>query len=107
MAEEIEALTPETAESGESSEQAAARRLDDATFEPQALIEQTGDYRQAEQLQGGLEDMIRSAGEGSDPGRQTQIDSIRRTVVGKEGGADPEASAPVQSNREREGAGIA
>jgi hypothetical protein len=41
----------ETTEESESAEQTAARRLDDATFEPQALVEQTGEYRQAESIQ--------------------------------------------------------
>ncbi len=52
MADELNVQTREASETSESSEQTAARRLDDATFEPQALVEQSGDYRQAEAIQG-------------------------------------------------------
>jgi hypothetical protein len=45
---------PEPVESGERAERTEIteqQRLDDATYEPQAAVEQTGDYRQAESIQ--------------------------------------------------------
>ena len=51
MADGTEARVQQNIEAGESSEQAEAQKLDDATFEPQAYVEQTGDYRQAEAIQ--------------------------------------------------------
>jgi hypothetical protein len=61
----------ETTEKSESAEQTAARRLDDATFEPQALVEQTGEYRQAESIQADfvalVDTTVRQAAAESDP----------------------------------------
>lgn len=51
MADELDVRSQEATESGGSAEQAAARKLDDATLEPKALVEQTGDYKQAESIQ--------------------------------------------------------
>jgi hypothetical protein len=44
----------EARESGEKPENAEPQKLDDATFEPRSLVEQTGDYRQAESIQNTL-----------------------------------------------------
>ncbi len=61
MAGELDFRSQETAGSGENPEQAAARRLDDATFEPQALVEQTGDYRQSEAIQENFSALVDNA----------------------------------------------
>jgi hypothetical protein len=44
----------EARESGENTENPEQQRLDDATFEPRSMVEQTGDYRQAESIQNNL-----------------------------------------------------
>jgi hypothetical protein len=49
--DEIEVRPQEISEAREGSERAEAQRLDDATFEPRAYAEQSGDYRQAEAIQ--------------------------------------------------------
>jgi hypothetical protein len=56
---------PEPVESGERAERTEnteQQRLDDATFEPQTLIEQTGNYPQAETIQNTFTAVVDSAG---------------------------------------------
>jgi hypothetical protein len=49
--DEIQLFPQEASEAGEASEQVENQSLNDATFEPRAYVEQTGDYRQAEAVQ--------------------------------------------------------
>jgi hypothetical protein len=51
MADEIQAQRLEKTEPAEKLEQDATQKLDDATFEPRAYVEQTGDYKQSEAIQ--------------------------------------------------------
>jgi hypothetical protein len=94
MADELNIPTQETAESGERGEQDASRRLDDATFEPQALIEQSGDFRQAEVIQDAFVAVMDGAAANKDaesekaPAEDAQppamIDAGEDTVAGRE-----------------------
>jgi hypothetical protein len=57
---------PEGRENSEKTENTQRRKLNDATFEPRSLIEQTGDYEQSETIQntfGGLMDNLQNQGE--------------------------------------------
>jgi hypothetical protein len=51
----------EARESGENTENPEQQRLDDATFEPRSMVEQTGDYRQAESIQNNLTALVENA----------------------------------------------
>jgi hypothetical protein len=50
-------------ESGEQTENLEQQKLDDATFEPRAAAEQSGDYREAEAIQGAFESVVEDGGE--------------------------------------------
>jgi hypothetical protein len=52
MADKIEVQPQEIEKTGTGSEQVELQKLDDATGEPRASVEQTGNYRQAEAIQG-------------------------------------------------------
>jgi hypothetical protein len=54
MANEIEGQSLEGKKSNEGSEKKESQKLDDATFEPHASVEETGDFRQAETIQNHL-----------------------------------------------------
>jgi hypothetical protein len=93
MADEIEVRFRETTEESESAEQTDARRLDDATFEPQALVEQTGEYRQAEAIQDSFVALMdnaaaeATAASGAEQASEAQapaIDGREDTVAGRE-----------------------
>ncbi len=51
MAGEIEEQSLEIKKSNEGSENKKSQKLDDATYEPHASVEETGDYRQSETIQ--------------------------------------------------------
>ena len=51
----------ETKETGESKETSEARQLDDATLAPQELVEQSGDFKQAEAIQAGVTAAVEGA----------------------------------------------
>jgi hypothetical protein len=53
---ELDSGRPEGA--GETKEQAELRALDDVTFEPGESVEQKGDYRQAEEIQAALSEVV-------------------------------------------------
>jgi hypothetical protein len=61
----------ETPKTSEGSEGAEAQKLDDATIEPRAFVEQTGDYRQAEAIQDNFTAVIENAV--SEAGRASQV----------------------------------
>jgi hypothetical protein len=56
--DEIGFQPQEVSERGEAAESTETRALDDATFEPEACLEQAGDYQQAEAIQSGLAEVI-------------------------------------------------
>jgi hypothetical protein len=57
---QIELPPLETPSASDGAQEAAAQKLEDATLEPRALVEQTGDIKQAEAIQGSLETLMTS-----------------------------------------------
>jgi hypothetical protein len=57
---QIELPPLETLSASDGAQEAAAQKLEDATLEPCALVEQTGDIKQAEAIQGSLETLMTS-----------------------------------------------
>jgi hypothetical protein len=57
---QIELPPLETPSGSDGAQDAAAQKLEDATLEPRALVEQTGDIKQAEAIQGSLETLMTS-----------------------------------------------
>ncbi len=51
-------ILPESRESSDKVENPRSQKLDDATFEPRSLIEQTGDYGQSEAIQNTFSGMM-------------------------------------------------
>ncbi|MBN1438568.1 MAG: hypothetical protein JW929_04085 [Anaerolineales bacterium] len=63
MSGKMELDTGRSEGAGESKELETQRRLDDATFEPEAAVEGTGEYREAEAIQGALATIIEGSAE--------------------------------------------
>ena len=51
----------ESRETGESKETSEVRKLDDATLAPQEVVEQSGDFKQAEAIQAGVSAAVETA----------------------------------------------
>jgi len=62
MSGEIESQPEEIRETGEATENTEQQSLEDATLEPQALVEQSGDFRQAEDVQQAFTSTMENAG---------------------------------------------
>jgi hypothetical protein len=70
MKEEMELNAGRQEDAGETNEQEQEdlRRLDGVTYEPEAAVERTGDYREAEAIQGALSAVV-------EPGRPPKDDA--------------------------------
>jgi hypothetical protein len=114
--DELEIRNPEGSEASERPEKALEQKLEDATLEPAALVEQSGQFAQAEEIQGNFTAMVDNAaaqvqieaslGQGQGSGRDgvaiTPINlpniAERMTAEDKSPGGEPGAlreSAPV------------
>ncbi len=62
MSGEIESQPEEIRETSEATENTEQQSLEDATLEPQALVEQSGDFRQAEDVQQAFTGTMENAG---------------------------------------------
>ena len=98
---QIEFPPLENPEAGEGAEDNAARKLDDATLEPRAIVEQTGDFKQSEAIQISLETVMvgistAPAAAGMLPSELVQAESVsgRQPDAPAEG---PFAPAPAES----------
>ena len=75
MTGEIGSQPEETRDTGEEAENNGRRKLEDATLDPRASIEQSGDIRQAEDIQEGFTALVENAGEQAMTGVTAEIPS--------------------------------
>jgi hypothetical protein len=95
----IEFQPVENVNAGEMAEAGHLQELDDATFEPQARIEQTGDFRQSEAIQTKLSALMEGAGAESEgrsaaPAGATEVPAVTGFGSAKEAAPDAGALAP-------------
>ena len=95
----------EIKETGEAKETPEARKLDDATFEPQALVEQSGGYKQAEAIQENFTAVVQNAAVSPEAVRIDPIPmpNVAGTEVGQKapGGAEAARLGGKQSGGEK------
>jgi hypothetical protein len=97
MPDELNIRSQETAETGESADRVAAQKLDDATYEPRALVEQSGDYKQAETVQASFMKLMNTAAVSAGEGAAQPSEEVSGTA-GRTGSAENLVPAEVDSS---------
>ena len=101
MSEEFQIFPQEVNEAGEGAESAEVQKLDDATYEPRAYVEQAGDYKQAEAIQDNFAAVVDSAKIQAVTG-----DAVSGVGFTQEGQAIPRETHPVGHNSSRAEGGL-
>lgn len=107
---ELDAGRPEGAGEINEQEQEDLRRLDGVTYEPEAAVERTGDYREAEAIQGALSAVVESGrapkddagveldGKGGRPADTVSLDGKGNDMTAGEAALDaPRAAVQTRS----------
>jgi hypothetical protein len=83
--------------SGDKSENIDRQTLNDATFEPEAYVEQIGDFRQAEAIQQDILTLVKAAppAEAVAPHRPEEADRSKASVAPEEGGSGKVDAIPI------------
>jgi hypothetical protein len=91
----------EARESGETAENLEQQKLDDAAYEPRSLVEQTGDFRQAESIQNNLTALVGNAKPAEEsvaavpPHMPGEADRTKLEDSSGESGVDKKGAIPI------------